>query len=113
MDDRLKKFAQLVDRKSFTHAAKELHISQPALTLAINKLERELKTSLLVRGHGRLELTNAGQIVYNAAIEYRTADENLRTKLTELARRRPKVTIGMIDSVAAALNDEARVLRRT
>lgn len=104
MDDKLKKFAVLVEIGSFTAAAKELHISQPALTLAIGKLERELKTPLLVRDRRRLELTDAGRIVYVSAVEHRTTDDNLRTKLTELAGKRPKVTVGMIDSVAAALN---------
>jgi LysR family transcriptional regulator, transcriptional activator of the cysJI operon len=112
MDDRLKKFTVLVEVGSFTAAAKALHISQPALTLAINKLERQLKTSLLVRDRRRLELTDAGQIVYAAAAEHRTTDENLRTKLTELADRRPNVTVGMIDSVAAALNGAAEPLDR-
>lgn len=112
MDDRLKKFTILVEVGSFTAAAKALHISQPALTLAINKLERQLKTSLLVRDRRRLELTDAGQIVYAAAVEHRTTDENLRTKLTELAGRRPSVTVGMIDSVAAALNGAAEPLDR-
>lgn len=110
MDDRLRKFACLVESRSFTHAAKKLHISQPALTLSINKLERELKMPLVVRGHGGLELTSAGQIVYDAAKTHRTADDNLRTKLAELSDRRPQVTIGMIDSVAAALNDEPAAL---
>lgn len=110
MDDRLKKFARLVERKSFTQAAMDLHVSQPALTLAINKLERELKTPLLLRSSRRFELTDAGQVVYDAAVAHRTADDNLRTKLAELAERRPRVTIGMIDSVAATLNDEAEAL---
>ena len=110
MDDRLKKFARLVERQSFTQAAKDLHISQPALSLAIDKLGRELKTSLLVRPSRNFQLTDAGQIVYNAAVEHRTADQNLRTKLAELAGRRPQVVVGMIDSVAAALNDEADAL---
>lgn len=110
MDDRLQRFARLVERKSFTQAAKDLHISQPALSLAIDKLERELKTPLLVRPIRGFQLTDAGQVVYNAAVEHRTADENLRTKLTELTDKRPKVVIGMIDSVAAALNDNAEAL---
>lgn len=112
MDERLKKFARLVERKSFTQAAKDLHISQPALSLAIDKLERELKTPLLVRASRGFQLTDAGQIVYSAAVEHRTADDNLRTKLTDLAGRRPQVVIGMIDSVAAALNDDAQALDR-
>jgi DNA-binding transcriptional LysR family regulator len=110
MDDRLKKFAALVEHGSFTHAAKKLHISQPALSLSIEKLERELKTSLLIRGRRRLELTDAGRIVYETAVHHRTADENLRTRLAELADRRPRVKVGMIDSVAAALNAAAEPL---
>lgn len=104
MDDRLKKFAVLVERGSFTQAAKKLHISQPALSLAIEKLEREMKTSLLIRGRRPLEPTDAGRIVYETAVHHRTADENLRTRLAELAARRPRVKVGMIDSVAAALD---------
>lgn len=110
MEERLQKFAVLVEKGSFTKAAKALYISQPALTLAIGKLERELRTSLLTRGKRQLELTDAGRLVYKAAIEHRTTDDNLRTRLTELARKRPRVTIGMIDSMAAALNDEAEAL---
>lgn len=110
MDDRLQKFARLIELGSFTRAARDMHISQPALTLAINKLERELRTPLLIRGHRQLELTKAGELVYEAARENRMASENLRTKLNELAHRRPKVAIGMIDSVAAALTSEVKAL---
>jgi DNA-binding transcriptional LysR family regulator len=110
MDDRLKKFAALVEKESFTQAARKLHISQPALSLAIEKLERELKTPLLIRERRRLELTEAGRIVYETAVHHRTADENLRTRLAELADRRPRVKIGMIDSVAAALNGSPEAL---
>jgi DNA-binding transcriptional LysR family regulator len=112
MDDRLKKFAALVEKGSFTRAAKELHISQPALSLAIEKLERELRSPLLVRGRRRFEITEAGQMVYETAVHHRTADENLRARLAELAGRRPRVKIGMIDSVAAALNAAAEPLDR-
>ena len=48
MDERLKKFVQLVDSGSYTQASRQLHISQPALSVAIGKLERELHASLLV-----------------------------------------------------------------
>lgn len=104
MEDRLQKFSRVVEAGSFTAAAEDMHISQPALTLAVNKLERELRTSLLVRNRKHLELTEAGRIAYAAANEYRTTSQNLRTRLAELAHERPKVAIGMIDSVAAVLN---------
>lgn len=110
MDDRLKKFAALVEKGSFTQAAKDLHISQPALSLAIDKLERELKASLLLHRQRPLELTDAGHTAYKAAMEHRTTNDNLRTELVELAAGRPKVAVGMIDSVAAALSGEATPL---
>src|SRR5580704_8481142 len=110
MDDRLQKFARLVELGSFTRAAAELHISQPALTLAIHKLERELRASLLIRARRKLELTDAGRLVYVAAIEHRTTNENLLTNLVELTRERPKVVIGMIDSIAAAFSGAVQPL---
>jgi DNA-binding transcriptional LysR family regulator len=110
MDDRLQKFARLVELGSFTRTARELHISQPALSLAINKLERELRTVLLVRTKRKLELTDAGRIVYAAAIEHRITNENLFTHLVELTRKRPDVVIGMIDSVAAAFSGTTQPL---
>jgi DNA-binding transcriptional LysR family regulator len=110
MDDRLQKFARLVELGSFTRTAADLRISQPALTLAINKLEREVHTALLIRANRKLELTDAGRTVYAAAVEHRTTNENLSTRLVELARKRPKVVIGMIDSIAAALSSAAEPL---
>jgi DNA-binding transcriptional LysR family regulator len=89
-----------------------MHISQPALTLAINKLERELKTALLIRARRKLELTDAGRVVYAAATEHQTTNENLLTNLVELTRQRPKIIIGMIDSIAAAFSATAQPLDR-
>lgn len=103
MDDRLHKFIRLVEIGNFTRAAEDLHISQPALTLAIGKLERELRTPLLIRGNRKLDLTEAGKIVYEAALEHQTITDNLQTSLIRLARKRPSVTIGMTDSIAAML----------
>lgn len=110
MDDRLQKFVTLVEIGNFTRAAKELHISQPALTLAIHKLERELRTPLLIRANRKLELTPAGHLAYGAAIKNKTNRDNLFTSLIGLAGERPKVAIGMIDSIAANLCTSAQPL---
>ncbi len=101
MDKRLQKFVRLAEIGSFTAAARELRISQPALSIAIDKLEHELDTPLLVRGNRRLDLTEAGKLVYEAALRHQTVADNLATDLVRLARKRPSVTIGMTDSVAA------------
>lgn len=100
----MQKFVKLVDAGSFTKAAIEMHISQPALTVAIAKLERELGTDLLVRGSRPLSLTEAGQVTYRAGEAQAVALDNLRTDLGDLANRRVEAHIGMIDSVAAILS---------
>lgn len=103
MEERLRKFAQLVDAGSFTQASKELHISQPALSSAINKLERELSCQLLVRQPRSLKLTKAGKLAYGAGKQLIIQKGNLATKIGELSQEPTPLTIGMIDSVADAL----------
>lgn len=103
MEDRLKKFAHLVDAGSFTKAATELHISQPALSSSVAKLERELKTTLLVRGVRPLALTPAGRLAYQTAKDLSVQADNLKVRLAELAHQRITINIGMIDSIADAL----------
>jgi DNA-binding transcriptional LysR family regulator len=103
MEDRLRKFAHLVDAGSFTRAAQELHISQPALSTAIAKLERELKNHLFVHGARPLALTAAGQLAYQAAKDLAVQTDNLKLRLAELGNEKLSLKIGMIDSVADAL----------
>jgi DNA-binding transcriptional LysR family regulator len=100
MEDRLQKFAQLVEIGSFTAAAAVLHISQPALTTAIKKLERELRAELLVRGNRKLHPTAAGQLAYQAAITMRLQVANLTQQLAELQLQPLNLRLGMIDSMA-------------
>src|SRR6185369_16402199 len=99
MEERLQKFVSLVDAGSFVRAVRELHISQPALSVAIAKLERELKSPLLVRGVRPLAVTPAGELAYAAGRDITLQASNLRILLAELAERRVNISVGMIDSV--------------
>jgi DNA-binding transcriptional LysR family regulator len=103
MEDRLRKLVSLVNAGSFTVAAQSLHVSQPALSVAIAKLERELRTPLIVHGVRPITLTPAGQLAYEAGRDIVTQNTNLKTRLAELANQEVSVSIGMIDSVASAL----------
>jgi DNA-binding transcriptional LysR family regulator len=103
MNDRLIKFARLVEAGSFTRAAALLHISQPALSISIDKLEREVGAPLLTRTNKKLELTDSGRAVYNAAMEHQNVADHMQSKLARIANKRPQVRIGMIDSIAGAL----------
>lgn len=64
---RLKVFTSVADNKSFSKAAKELFISQPAVSLHISKLEEELGVQLLNRSEKQVELTHAGLVLYKYA----------------------------------------------
>jgi DNA-binding transcriptional LysR family regulator len=102
MEDRLRKFARLVDSGSFTKAAADMYISQPALSAAISKLERELKTLLLVRSARPLKLTEAGKLAYDTAKELGVSTTNLTHKLAVLASQPITLSMGMVDSLADA-----------
>lgn len=100
MDDKLYKFIRLIEAGTYTKAAEELHISQPALTVAIQKLESELRSDLVIRNGKQLELTDAGRAVYEAAQNHQAISQDLQESLERLARKRPSIVLGMIDSLA-------------
>ena len=55
-------FYSIVKNKTFTKAARELHISQPSLSAQIKELEQELGCVLLERNTKKVTLTEAGQL---------------------------------------------------
>ena len=54
-------FAEVARCRSINRAAKNLYITQPALTLALNSLEEELGCRLLIRSHRGAFLTPQGE----------------------------------------------------
>ncbi len=103
MEDRLRKFAALLDAGGFTRAARELHISQPALSVSIAKLERELNTPLYVRGSRPVAATPGGKLAYAAAKKLAANTDDLQLRLAELAQADIALSVGMIDSLASTL----------
>ena len=68
MDDfRLKVFIAAARTLSFTRAAEQLYISQPAVSKHVGELESRYKTQLFVRRGSRLELTPAGETLLTCA----------------------------------------------
>ncbi len=63
----LRVFYRTVCCKSISKAARELYISQPAVSLQIKSLEKEIKLKLLERSNKGIVPTKAGEIVYNYA----------------------------------------------
>ena len=61
-DSRLRIFDTVARLGSFTSAARELGISQPAVSQNIAELERQLDTTLFVRERGSVSLTDKGRL---------------------------------------------------
>jgi len=63
----LRAFLVLTNRLHFGQAAEALHVSQPALTKQMQRLEAKVAGPLLIRGYRRVTLTPAGQILRDRA----------------------------------------------
>lgn len=56
----LKAFLTIVDQGSFSEAAEQLHITQPAISKRLAALENQLDTTLIDRSHRQIRLTDTG-----------------------------------------------------
>jgi len=82
MDTRqLAAFCAVVERKSFSHAAERLGVTQPAVSLQIRSLEQRLGRQLLDRSGRRVEPTEAGRRLYASAQRVLAAEEHLLEEL--------------------------------
>lgn len=63
-DERLNTFIVAARCGNLTQAAKQLGISQPAVTLQIHKLESDYRSTLFYRKERGVELTEAGKLLY-------------------------------------------------
>jgi DNA-binding transcriptional LysR family regulator len=66
-DRRLQVFQTVARLLSFTKAAEELHMTQPAVTFQVRQLEEQFNTRLFDRTHNRISLTEAGKRVHECA----------------------------------------------
>ena len=80
----LLEFVTLVKYNSFTKAAKELYISQPALTKHITALEKELGFPLLKRNSRNTSITEEGKIVYRYAENISRHINEMQEEIAEL-----------------------------
>ena len=68
MDTRqLAAFCAVVERRSFSQAAEQLGVTQPAVSLQVRALEKRLGTQLLDRSGRRVEPTESGRRLYRGA----------------------------------------------
>jgi DNA-binding transcriptional LysR family regulator len=80
----LQTFLTVANEKSFSRAGEKLLRTQPAVSLAIQRLENELGEKLIDRSGKELLLTDAGRIVTEFARRFDNLRQDLENSLAEL-----------------------------
>ncbi len=88
-------FVEVCKCRNMTKAAANLHISQPAITKAIQELESEYGARLLLRRKNGQELTGEGQFLYQRAEALLHQAEELDAAMKQLCSRRKTVRVGV------------------
>ena len=86
-------------RLSFTLAAQELGVSQPAVSLAMRQLEQALGQLLFHRGHRQITLTDAGERFY---ADVSISLGRIQQTALELNREKPPALVTLSVSTAFA-----------
>ena len=86
MDTRqLGTFVKLAQTLNYAAAARDLYISQPAVTQQIERLERELGARLFDRDTRKVELTPAGQVFYRDCTDILSRLDQAKAQVKERA----------------------------
>jgi DNA-binding transcriptional LysR family regulator len=100
----LKYFVEVAKQKNFTKASQILLVSQPSISKMIKSLEDELKVTLLDRSERKIELTDAGVIVYEQAIKILQSVEDVYASVNELVQiKKGTVKLGLMPTTGVLL----------
>jgi DNA-binding transcriptional LysR family regulator len=89
-------FHAVAKHKSFTKASTVLHLSQPSLSKMVKSLEDELEMELIDRSARQIELTEAGEIVFEQSKMILESLDNLSSNLYDLMNlKKGKIKIGI------------------
>src|SRR5580704_1299067 len=111
----LRYFVHVAEARSFSKAAVQLRIAQPALSRQIRKLEDEVGLALILRTRRQLELTDAGLLLLQRAHSLlrqaaQTADD-VRAHGSRVRHRRSARPNAAANAPAAATEARHRSVR--
>ena len=95
MDIKLLTFIEVNKVNSYTKAAKNLNLTQPAVSQHIKQLEQEYGAKLLMRINNHLFLTKEGEIVLKYALRIQTLYNDLHRKVNDSKKYISNLTIGI------------------
>src|SRR6202140_558886 len=109
----LRVFLTVASEKSFSRAGEKLLRTQPAVSLAIQRLELVLGEKLIDRSAKDLMLTDAGKIVLDYARRFENLQGDLENALAELRDKSSgRLTIGANESSTLYLLEHIEKYRR-
>jgi DNA-binding transcriptional LysR family regulator len=92
----LRYFVEVVRHASFTRAAEVLHVAQPAVSMAIRKLEAELELTLFHRNDRKVVVTDEGQRLLEHASRILQMMDDAQLEMQELrGLTRGEVRVGI------------------
>lgn len=96
--EKLRYFIEVARSGSISQAAKKLYVSQPNLSKQIAQMESECGIELFSRARHRLELTEAGEALYDMLLNIPDAIEEAFAKAREISVRNTKrLSIGVME----------------
>jgi DNA-binding transcriptional LysR family regulator len=97
----LSTFVAVAEKRSFVQAAMQLHLSQPAITAHIQRLEEELGVRLLDRNRRSVRTTAAGEVFLTGArATLAAADEAAKAAQRAASEQTERLRIGFPPSVS-------------
>ena len=100
--EQISMFSRIAKEQSISKAAQAIHISQPALSQQMQRLEEELGVELFTRDNGRLQLTEAGHFFRERAQEVISLVDKTRSQMAERYNGAGgKIRIGTIETLSA------------
>jgi DNA-binding transcriptional LysR family regulator len=100
-DFRLQVFYTVANRLSFTKAAEELYITQPAVTKHMLELESHFKLLLFERNENKISLTAAGKTLFQHTETLLKMYRNTEFDMNDLAKKHSrKLRVGASTTVA-------------
>lgn len=104
----LRTFQAIAQELSISRAAVRLHLSQPAVSQALKRLESQLGTALIERNGPRFELTAAGVATLRIAGEVQSQFAQLDAAIEASAEQiSGRVSLLAIDGISCAAYDRA------
>ena len=97
-------YVTIVEEGSLTAASRKLHIAQPALSNQIKAMEQKYGTRLFFRGARRLELTDAGMILYQKAKRMCEIEQAAKNEIASgFSGQKGMLRVGVTPSVSGGI----------